>query len=190
MNDEKIETKESGEPKETSAGEWVWLGFCLIVLAGLPNIETIRGLFHPSPPPPLGWRYPTRADIKDGWDDEYNRGIAPIPYYFSADLNGDGLSDDAWILIGTKNGPEYGVFVFFTQKEGDPKIIQVPGYYGDYPQGYAITLEPAGSISDMGDEVKTLFNYPGIVFLHWESFADAIFWDNASNSFKSFRLSD
>ena len=96
MNDEKMEAKESGKPKETSIGEWIWFGFCLTVLIGVPNIETIRGLFHHSPSPPVGWRYPNKTDIKDGWDDEYNRKTAPIPYHFSADFNGDGLSDDAW----------------------------------------------------------------------------------------------
>ncbi len=141
-------------------------------------------------PPIDGWRYPNKSDMKDGWDDEYNRKTVPIPYHFSADLNGDGLSDEAWILISTKGGNEYGVFVFFNQKKGDPKIVQVPGYSGDYPQGFAIILKPAGTISSMGVGVKTKFNYSGIYFLHWESYSHAIFWDNESNSFKVFALSD
>jgi hypothetical protein len=185
-----METKESGKQKETSTGEWVWLGFCLIVLVGLPNIETLRGLFHSSPSPPVGWRYPTKADIKGDWADEYFTKDIPIPYHFSADLNGDGLSDGAWILISTKSDNESGVFVFFNQKEGDPKVIQIPGYSGSYAQGKAITLKPAGSVSGMGEEVETKFNHPGISFIQYEAYSDAIFWDNASNTFKSFRLSD
>ena len=69
----------------------------------------------------------------------------PIPYHFSADFNGDGLSDDAWILISTKSDDTYGVFVFFNQRKGDPKVIDVPGHSGSgsYPQGKGIRLEPA-----------------------------------------------
>ena len=39
MNDEKMEAKESGKPKETSIGEWIWFGFCLIVLVGLLTVK-------------------------------------------------------------------------------------------------------------------------------------------------------
>ena len=40
--------------------------------------------------------------MKDGWNDEDGHPFLPqVPYHFSADLNGDGLSDDAWMLIST-----------------------------------------------------------------------------------------
>ena len=54
-----------------------------------------------SPPPVDGWRYPNKSDMTSSWAD--NIKAVPIPYHFSADLNGDGLSDDAWILISTKS---------------------------------------------------------------------------------------
>jgi hypothetical protein len=141
-----------------------------------------------SPPPVDGWRYPNKSDMKDSWAN--NIKTVPIPYHFSADLNGDGLSDDAWILISTKSDIEYGVFVFFNQKEGGPKVIQIPGFSGLGLTDHAITMEPAGIYSDMGGGPKTKFNHSGIMFFKWESAAKSIFWDNKSHSFKVFHTSD
>ncbi len=145
-----------------------------------------------SPPPVDGWRYPNETDIKDDWADENNIKWLPIPYHFSSDLNGDGLSDDAWILISTKSDNEYGVFVFFNQQTDDPKVVQIPGHSGDYPQRIGIRLEPAGTMSESmgGFGIKTKFNHSGIMHFHWEAQSHYIFWNNESNSFKFFPRGD
>ena len=145
------------------------------------------------PSSPVGWRYPNKSDIKGEWADEYNKKIVPIPYHFSADLNGDGLIDDAWILISTKKDSDFGLFVFFTQKKGDPKIIEInnlghPKAPGSHPQRYAIVLLPPTTVEQGGVKIK--FNYSGIDFLQWENGSSRLFWDKRSNSFMTFLGSD
>lgn len=58
---------------------------------------------------PRGWRFPTDADHSDGWV-EY-RDEFPIPFHVRGDFDGDGIVDDAWLLIRDA-GKGCGLFVF------------------------------------------------------------------------------
>jgi hypothetical protein len=141
-------------------------------------------------PPIDGWRYPNKSDIKDGWDPKNNttRGFqvenGVNPYHFTADLNGDGLSDDAWILLPTLKIFEadviFGIFVFFKQVDGPPII------YEDYRQKWGT---PQGrSISELKPiEFETgnrKMEYSGIEYTT-EVDSIGFYWDKETSSFVS-----
>mgnify|MGYP005655347055 CR=1 FL=1 len=132
-------------------------------------------------PPIDGWRYPNKSDMKDGWNDEDGHPfLPPVPYHFSADLNGDGLSDDAWMLISTYKDFEdvrWGLFVFFNQNTRPPIIVEygrdqyweyVEGYPNDY-QSYYIEEFPCGE-------------YSGVAITWAEVDSEGICWDKKTSS--------
>src|SRR5439155_22280273 len=82
-------------------------------------------------PPIDGWCYPAESDYIDDWED--SRKQLRVPFHVQADFNGDGLVDDAWILIRTK-GKGWGLFVFMGQQSNSKKIIQLDdNLNNDYP---------------------------------------------------------
>ena len=131
-------------------------------------------------PPIDGWRYPNKSDMKDGWNDEDSHPfLPPVPYHFSADLNGDGLSDDAWMLISTYKGFEdvrWGLFVFFNQNTRPPIIAEYGRYwdkrvgYPNAPQSYYIRKYSVGEYS--GIEISL----DGVG-------SEGIYWDEKTSSF-------
>ena len=134
-------------------------------------------------PPIDGWRYPNESDMKDGWNNE-NQQHPQVPYHFSADLNGDGLSDDAWILLPTLKNSEtdvtYGIFVFFKQEDGPPII------YEEYRQRWGSPQE--AFISELKPiEFETgnrKMEYSGIE-ISSEVDSIGIYWDKETSSFVS-----
>ena len=140
-----------------------------------------------SPSLPLeGWRYPCKSDMKYDWDPMvyslYSSWFldGAVPYHFTADLNGDGLSDDAWILVPTLTNFEaegFSIFVFFNQKKGPPIIVENIRTGGR--QGWAIhELKP---MKFEGGDHK--MEYSGIVINWAESIKTGIYWDKKTSSF-------
>jgi hypothetical protein len=62
---------------------------------------------------PDGWRLPTPTEAEDGWRrDDPGRFLAAY-----GDLNGDGVPDQAQLLLRT-DGAGFGVFVFLCEQDG------------------------------------------------------------------------
>jgi hypothetical protein len=69
---------------------------------------------------PKGWRTPSSGDTKNKWRDrEPNRHL-----WFRADLNGDGIQDQANILISNSND-KIALFAFVSQKDGKHKAFML-----------------------------------------------------------------
>jgi len=71
------------------------------------------------------------SDYAGDWKDFKDK--LPIPFHVSADFNGDGITDNAWILSRTRN-VGWGLFVFLSEKDGNTKIIQLQDKKGDSNQ--------------------------------------------------------
>jgi len=177
------------------------LTFLLVLIFAMSMLTSCSE--YPSPPID-GWRYPNKSDMENGWYEklEHSRvklenGV--VPYHFTADLNGDGLSDDAWILIPTltridginssfnlyKN-PEYGdvrygIFVFFKQEGGPPIISEMRRQTWGYPQGYSISeLKPIEFATG-----NRKMEYSGITTTMLEVDHTGWYWDKETSSFVS-----
>lgn len=72
--------------------------------------------------PPDGWRYPGESDYAGPWLEFRNE--IPEPFHVRADFDGNGLEDDAWILI-RNDGGDWGLFVLMSMNDGQIEIIQL-----------------------------------------------------------------
>ena len=69
-----------------------------------------------------GWRLPNKKDMTGAWSPFL--GSKGLPYLAYADLNGDGISDDAYIAL-TQKGSQWALFVNLYSKSGKPRIIKL-----------------------------------------------------------------
>ena len=123
----------------------------------------------------------------------------PVPYHVRADLNGDRVADDAWILIPT-TGRGQGVFVFLGQRSGKPRIVQLSYSEELMPQSmYLSELEPGrydtacgkGYLDCAAGEPAVLrLRRPGVVYAMYESASSVFYWDAEAGEFTKVALSD
>ena len=139
-----------------------------------------------------GWHYAGSCLLCPGNSDSSPRYVSTKPHHFTADLNGDGLNDDAWILIKnhrtfrdssyTFSTSEYeefprhiygdsGLFVFFNQKEGPPNIVRVDSKYVDVTRTNYIF------------EIPRETEYSGIEIMYQWGGLRGIYWDKKTSSF-------
>ncbi|MBI5696618.1 MAG: hypothetical protein HZC51_12960 [Nitrospirae bacterium] len=148
--------------------------------------------------PPPGWRMPGEADYKGGWA-EY-RDETPVPFHVQADFNGDGLSDEAWLLISTQ-GKGWGLFVFFDKAIGGTEIVELYNEPGlNSPQNMGITFVETGKYKTAcgkgywdckeGEPAEIELKNPAINFFNYEGANSFFYWDDKSQSFKEIAVSD
>ncbi len=151
-----------------------------------------------APSLPEGYRYPTDADRSGDW--ETFQSEIPIPFRTEADFNGDGLPDEAWILL-RESAKGWGLFVFLGQRDGELVVHKLEEGRGDSPaQRFGLgVVEPGQYETACGkgywdckpDEPEKLtLVLPGLDFFAFES-ANSFFWWNAkSNAFERTWMSD
>jgi len=146
--------------------------------------------------PPTGWRFPGESDYRSSWA-EFRKDI-PRPFKVQADFNGDGLPDQAWILI-RDNPKAWGVFVFVAQRDGGYKLHEVLRVDGDNePQDFGISLAQPGRYKTAcgkgyweckKDEPETLvLRGPAINYFKYESASSVIYW--TGQRFRTVAISD
>lgn len=143
------------------------------------------------PPPIAGWRYPNAADYTDDWA-EFYKGKKEKPFYASADFNGDGELDEAWILISDK--PEgYGLFVFLSANTDHVTVIALDHEFGNMgPQGMGISVAEKGVYKTAcgkgywtcgpGESPSISLRWPGINYFMFESARSIFRWADQSRS--------
>jgi hypothetical protein len=151
--------------------------------------------------PPQGWRFPEEADYAGSW--QAFRAFIPVPFHVQADFNGDGLLDDAWILLSSLD-KACGLFVFLAQQEGPPKAIALDKNPGpNRPQYMGIKVVPPGDYKTAcgkgrlacgrGEPKVLHLAQPAINYFVFEG-ANSFFWWDAqgaqSESFKRTWMSD
>lgn len=138
------------------------------------------------------WRYPNKSDIKWDWKDYFE--INPEPFHIVGDFNGDGLQDNAWIMIGVKDSNAWRLSVHLTQESGDDKIFILDESFQGIPaQAYGLTkLSPGHYLSvcnkGHGDTSRCMEDeidipYDGINFFRYESAGRIFYYKNDKFNF-------
>lgn len=146
---------------------------------------------------PSGWRAAEKSDYSaEDLSFINNR----VPNHVEADFNGDGINDNAWILVNEAEN-KYGLFIFLGKKGGSYKIIKLSEYQKETDKLYmGISLiEPGKHQTACGkgywdcaqDEPKVLtLRNPGINFFKFESANSVFYWNSIKKEFKRIWLSD
>ena len=71
---------------------------------------------------PAGFRFPASADYSGDW--AAFRAQIPVPFHVTADLNGDGRADEAWLLLADP-APAWALVVFLASPTGTHRVIQL-----------------------------------------------------------------
>jgi hypothetical protein len=127
----------------------------------------------------------------------------------TGDYNGDGVLDEARILISTVKRGKIGFFAFLKAKTGPAKMIRLdthadsscPKCPPDVPQDYYIgTQSPiekletwcgrGGSDCEPGEPASVTLKRDGIMFGMFEASATLAYWSVRDNKFKLVAISD
>ena len=169
----------------------------LIILAVSCSANAWAELF-----PPPGYRFPNEADYSGNW--EYFKKQYPIPYHVHSDFNGDGLMDDAWLLIH-ENNLDWGVFAIIRKHKAEPSVITLTksrkdAYPRKKPQHVGISLvEPGTYVTACGkghwdcgegEIAEITLTKPGIKFFVFESSSAFYYWSDEDNAFRGIWISD
>lgn len=143
--------------------------------------------------PPTGWRFPTPTDATGDWKDQGHG----KPYVATADFNGDGLEDQAWILLKS-NGAGGGLFVFIAKPDGfatSQLLNEAP-----YPQSMGVSIAAPGKYDtacgkkiyecEDGEPKKITLTSPAIDYFKFESANSFFVWDAAKTEFRRHWMSD
>jgi hypothetical protein len=146
---------------------------------------------------PAGFRFPNDADYSGGW--QAFRAEMPIPFQVTADFNGDGISDEAWLLPSTSD-PSWALVVFLGSSRGPHRVIRLESDSTDGVQTYGIArVDPGRYETACGkgywdctrDEPPMLeLKLPGLRFFLFEGASSIFWWDGASGRFKRTWISD
>jgi hypothetical protein len=158
--------------------------FCLLPLLVLAQPAPLT--------PPEGWRFPMEDDYIGSW--QIFRTFIAEPFHVQADFNGDGLPDDAWILLSIQD-KSWGLFVFLAQKDGPPKVItldknpgtSVPQYMGIkavQPGDYQTACAKGPVACKHGEPEVLHLALPAINYFVFEGANSFFWWDAQSQSFK------
>jgi len=149
-------------------------------------------------PLPRGYRYPTEADRTGDW--EAFKAEVPTPFRAEADFNGDGLPDEAWILLRA-TGKGWGLFMFLGTRDGSHKIItleedeartaaQHMGVSVVEPGEYETACGKGYWDCDPDEPEKLSLVLPALDFFAFESANSFFWWDAKSEKFIRTWMSD
>jgi hypothetical protein len=135
--------------------------------------------------PPPGWRYPAERSYS---------------FHLRADFNGDGILDEASILLSEK-GPGWGVFVFLGAKDGHMRVTSLetePGTLSARDFGIRIA-EPGVYETACGkgyfdcnpsEPTMLKLQHPAIDLFQNEGANSFFWWDAATGQFRRTWMSD
>jgi len=139
---------------------------------------------------PAGWRFPTEADYSGNWQ-EFRRDV-PVPFHVRADFDGNGLTDDAWLLLRTR-GEGWGLFVFLKRRGGRARVSRLEaGSHG--AQEVGVSLARPGEIKtacgkgyigtcEPGVPKVLRLRRPGVNFFHYGKTSTIHYWDARARRF-------
>ena len=143
-------------------------------------------VLHANAWPPAGWRLPTEADYSGDW--LAFRQDVPTPFHVEADFNGDGVRDDAWILLRS-TGVGWRVVARVSQKGAAARTCDLVEPDGDASAQYhGIALVKPGRYEtacgkgyfecETGEPEVLDLKRPAIEFFKYESASSIFFWES------------
>jgi hypothetical protein len=150
---------------------------------------------------PEGWRYPTKEELSD----ELERGDSPTKYAKAvADFNGDGIDDQAYLLMSTKYSG-HGLLVYLSNKKKGFKWVTLAkiDWGKKYPKGdlgMGVDVVKPGKYKtacgkgyfkcEKGEPEILELKRPSINYFKLGSASSFFFWDNKTNGFNRIWISD
>lgn len=146
---------------------------------------------------PAGWKPATKADYSD---EALSFRQNLVPNHITADFNGDGKTDDAWILINTSINT-FGLFVFLAQKDGTHKMVILDEHKRETEKLFmGISLIEPGQYKTAcgkghweckdGETTTLKLKTPGIDFFAFEGANSVFFWNSSKKEFTRIWMSD
>ncbi len=170
---------------------------CYILVFIIVSFSISYEVFAQNKTLPDGWRLPNKEESVVKWRPE---GMAPY-LVVKEDFNGDGVTDEARILVNIDKANFYGLFVFLSignkietmllDTSSDKHFLK---YMGIFPakQGVYKTACAKGYGKPCGkgepEEVTLLF--PSIDYFMSEGAKSYFYWDKQIGSFKRIWISD
>jgi hypothetical protein len=167
------------------------LAFALMTLLPLDSHSQTKAPFPP------GWRAAEKSDYSaENLSVIKNR----VPNHVRADFNGDGINDDAWILINEAEN-KYGLFIFLSKKGGGYESASLAEYRKETEKLYmGISLMKPGKYKTAcgkgyagcgpNDPKVIILRNPGIDFFAFESGNSVFYWNPNKKEFIRIWLSD
>jgi len=149
---------------------------------------------------PEGWRFPTSDDFIGEWKE--NEQFVKQPFLAEADFDGNGVVDQAWILI--RDDSSWGLFVIQNSTSNARKIIQLDSTKINSarylpPQSMGINVVSKGKYTtacgkgyncEESEPKEIEFYLPAIQYFRYESASSIFYWDKKTSSFKQVWMSD
>lgn len=144
---------------------------------------------------PPGWRFPDTSDRIGAWAG------TEIPFHIDGDFNGDGVSDEAWILL-RKGGKTWALFVFLHLPDGAGRTLKLLEEHNAPAQRFVLeTIRPStltfrtacgkGTFACARGEPLTIqFRLPSISVCQRESSCSVYVWQPDSDRFQRVRMRD
>jgi len=139
--------------------------------------------------PPAGWRYPNKKDMTGDWLAHKKK--LKEPYHIKADFDGDGLTDDAWILL-KRDGSGWGLYAFIKRKKAPIEVFPLADSPIEQdvsdPQAYSISIAKPGRYQTADGPVDLV--RPGIDFFRYGGVEWVYYWSSPAGSFKAAAISE
>jgi hypothetical protein len=153
---------------------------------------------------PRGWRVPINSEMQNENDenDKWRNSDKNKYLLVEGDFNGDGVRDEARLLISKKNQPRLGLFAFVSQKDGtfktfllievskDPSYFQALGIEKVSPGEYLTACGKGITDCEPGEPDKVLLIYDGINFFKEGSASMYFYWESVTKDFKKTYIDD
>jgi len=146
---------------------------------------------------PAGFRFPTSTDYSGDWA-AFRAQIA-VPFHLTADFNGDGRADQAWLLLADP-APGWALVVFLATPAGSHRVIQLQADSKEDVHRYGIVRADPGRYETAcgkgfwtceADEPAVLsLKLPALQFFVYESASAIFWWDRATGRFRRTWISD
>jgi hypothetical protein len=144
------------------------------------------------------YRFPNVQDTSQNWN-YYKEKNGRYPTLCSADFNGDGKTDYAFLLIAKKTKKRYGVFCLLSTRKYNYKLITLQETKGT-PTNFGIACASPGkyTTADGKGYGKSKSNEPHSIDLnnsaidcfYFESSNYFLIWNTKSNQFNKVWISD
>jgi hypothetical protein len=148
--------------------------------------------------PPKGYRFPIDADYGGDWKEF--RASVPVPFHTSADFDGNGSTDDAWIVLAER-GNGWALVAFMRAATGQMRVVtlltdsgktsaQSMGMTLVGPGRYETTCGKGYRDCEPNEPNALNLRLPSFTFFLYESASSIFWWDADAKQFRRTVISD